>query len=73
MNRIHENLHKFHALTTTVDNIESLSRNAISNVMNSQVKPVFGDNTGDAVACLSHPIAKVDYVLEVNKEAVDKR
>jgi hypothetical protein len=36
---------------------------------------VFDDSssTDDAVACILHPIAQVEYVLEVNKGAVDTR
>jgi hypothetical protein len=41
--------------------------------MNIVVKSVFGDSTGVAVACMSHPIAQVEYVREVIKDAVDKR
>jgi hypothetical protein len=41
--------------------------------MNLVVRSVFGDSTGEAVACMSHPIAQVEYVREVTKDAVDKR
>jgi hypothetical protein len=41
--------------------------------MNIEVKPLFRDSIGEAVACMSHPIAQAEYVLEVAKEAVDKR
>jgi hypothetical protein len=41
--------------------------------MNIEVNAVLGDSIGEAVACMLHPIAQVEYVLEVTKEAVDKR
>jgi hypothetical protein len=41
--------------------------------MNIVVTSVFGDSTGEAVACMSHPMEQVEYVREVTKDAVDKR
>jgi hypothetical protein len=41
--------------------------------LNIEVKSVFGDSTDEAMACMSHPIAQVEYVREVTKDAVEKR
>jgi hypothetical protein len=41
--------------------------------MNIVATLVYGDSTGEAVACISHPMAQVEYVREVTTDAVDKR
>jgi hypothetical protein len=41
--------------------------------MTIEVVSVLDDSTADAVAFMSHPITQVEYVLEANKDTVDKR
>jgi hypothetical protein len=72
MNRIHESRPKFQPLTSPDDIMGSLWKSDVSNVMNIEVKSVSGDSTGDAVACFSRQIAKLAYVLEVIKGAIDR-
>jgi hypothetical protein len=41
--------------------------------MNIEVESVFSESIREAVACMSHSIAQEKDVLEVAKEAADKR
>jgi hypothetical protein len=41
--------------------------------LNIEVKSVFGDSTDEAMACMLHPMAQVEYLREVSKDIVDKR